>query len=246
VIPSLRLDAFLSLADAARAGRVFAKLVQHDTSAWVLAGGFALEVHRQQLGILTSQRTLHDIDFLVDSFEHIPATLGEDFVFRHIHPFDPPAKTLLQAVDLENAVRVDLFRAYGSVVERSEPAVMLGGLSVRIISLADIAARLARLCWDQAARAAITPKYARDLFSSVGLADHSRLEIAWQDHRQPYMPALLDDTVRTLQNRTRRHPDLLISSEYSQDIQQVCERCHEIGVFRLADPTTILSTLGYC
>jgi tartrate dehydratase beta subunit/fumarate hydratase class I family protein len=54
-------------------------------------------------------RSLNDIDFIVDSFEHIPQSLAGEFLFRHVHPFDPPGKTLVQSIDPETMVRVDVF-----------------------------------------------------------------------------------------------------------------------------------------
>jgi hypothetical protein len=58
------------------------------------------------------------VDFIVGSFDDIPESLGTDFVLRHVHPIDSPGKTLLQCVDPETRVRVDVFRAYGSEIER--------------------------------------------------------------------------------------------------------------------------------
>ena len=49
----------------------------------------------------------------------IPAeTLGRNFLLRHVHPDDPPNKTLLQAVDPELGVRIDVFRVYGFEMKR--------------------------------------------------------------------------------------------------------------------------------
>jgi len=49
-------------------------------------------------------RALNDIDFIAESFDHIPASLASDFLFRHIHPFDPPGRTMLQFIDAESAL----------------------------------------------------------------------------------------------------------------------------------------------
>ena len=46
-------------------------------------------------------------------------TFAKSLLFRHIHPFDPPGKTLLQCVDTENTVRVDIPVRHGG--ETLEP-----------------------------------------------------------------------------------------------------------------------------
>ena len=111
----------LSESDKLRAERTLGKLFRHDVSWWALTGGFAAETHIKRRGGLAWIRPLHDIDFIVSSFDCIPTTLSEDFLFRHVHPNDPPGKTLLQGVDEETGVRVDVFRAYGSVMDRTVP-----------------------------------------------------------------------------------------------------------------------------
>jgi hypothetical protein len=64
----------------------------------------------------------------------IPETLRSDFLFRHIHPFDPPGKIMLQLIDPDTALRIDVFRACGQTMSRGahvdrfvelvEPAVL--------------------------------------------------------------------------------------------------------------------------
>jgi hypothetical protein len=58
------------------------------------------------------------VDLVVDSFT-IPASLADRFLLHHIHPHAPEGKTLLQLVDRERALRVDLFRAFGTTLTRA-------------------------------------------------------------------------------------------------------------------------------
>jgi hypothetical protein len=241
----VEFEIFLSSADVRRVERVIGKLMRHDIASWVLAGSFALEAHKIRLGIDARQRTLHDIDFVVDSFEHIAETLGQDFALRHIHPYDPPAKTLLQAIELEDAVRFDVFRTHRAVIERSE-TLMLSQSSMLLISLEDLVARLLRLGWNLVDGNPVGSKYARDLVAALELGDPGRLEIAWQDHRKPEMPAMFRDATGPVLEAMASHPELLITPEYSKDPTLVCHRCHEAGELRLADAAVILSRLGYC
>ena len=108
------LDRFLSVTDADRALHTLRKLRRHDIRRWALTGGLALEFHCLRRGCRTSLRALNDIDFVTDSFDCIPESLADDFLFRHVHPFDPPGKTILQFIDAESALRVDVFRACGA------------------------------------------------------------------------------------------------------------------------------------
>ena len=243
------LALFLSTSDAARAGRVIAKLAQHEVSSWVLAGSFALEVHlkghRMSPRLNDRLRRLHDIDFLVDTFDRIPDTLGKDFAFRHIHPADPPGKTLLQAVDMECALRVDVFRAYGSTIERSAP-LTLGSIELRLLSFEDIIARLARLSWNLITGVPVAAKYVRDLIAIFKLGDAAKLEAAWQDHRQSQMPLIFKDAIIDIQRVMGSRPELLVTPVYSKDPTLICDRCQETSSFRLADAAAVLSVLGYC
>ena len=156
------LDKFLATEDRDRAAQTFNRLASLDVSQLALAGGFAIELHILEREGKTLLRPLHDTDFLAATFDNIPNTLGGDFLFRHVHPDDPPGKTLLHAVGLASALRVDVFRAYGSTIQRATPVnfdslVDLPALTasdlcwprqLRVTSIEDLAARNARLCCD--------------------------------------------------------------------------------------------------
>src|SRR5579863_10531305 len=128
------LTQFLSGADAGRAQNTLARLRRHGFGSLVLTGGIAIELHLLRRCLPVAARPLNDIDFLADSFDGIPKTLAADFIFRHVHPHDPPGKTLLQSVDPETAVRVDVFRAYGREMERAQ-SIELAHEPMRIIGI---------------------------------------------------------------------------------------------------------------
>jgi hypothetical protein len=113
--------------------------MRHDVSCWALTGGFAIEAHIKRCGGETAIRPLHEVDFIVDWFDCIPEGVAGDFLLRHVHPHDPGGKTLLQCVDPETGVRVDVFRAYGSVMKRVT-AIDLADRHFRMISMADLTA----------------------------------------------------------------------------------------------------------
>jgi hypothetical protein len=236
---------FLADHDLDRAERTFRKLAGHDISGWALTGGFATELHIAQRGTSQSIRTLRDIDFIVDSFDCIPESLGGDFLLRHVHPLDPPGKTLLQCVDPETKVRVDVFRAYGSVMERVSPADRSTGFP-SIISLQDLTARTARLIWDLSANVPIAPKYAKDFLRLLAIVKTDAVEVAWKEHKKPHAPKSFSDAAIELRRLIESRPDLLVTPAHSLDVKALCERCRGTEVLPLADPEQIVSLLGYC
>jgi hypothetical protein len=241
----MELTQFLSPVDSDRARRTLAMLRRHSVQPFVLTGGLAVELHRARLGLPAEKRPLNDMDFLVDKFDEIPPTLSADLLFRHVHPHDPPAKTLLQCVDPETAIRVDIFRACGSTVARAI-SIDLCGIAMRTISMEDLLARTARLCMDLAANVPLPAKHARDFLRLLPLLDSGGVEPAWQDHRKPKHPGSFAAASHLLQELIATEEDLQIELARSQDLRATCSRCEPTDAFPLADAATVLSLLGYC
>lgn len=238
-------DRFLCAADAKRALRTLQKLSQHDISGWALAGGLAVEIHCMLGGLSPSTRPLNDIDFLAAAFDCAPETLDRDFLFRHVHPFDAPGKTILQLVDVETALRIDLFRAYGAIMTRTRPLRLPFG-PVQLISGEDVVARAARLLLDLRSGIPAAAKHASDYLRLAQLMQTSDLEFAWQDHRKPEHPVMFRDANMLVRGLIATHRNLLITPDYSKDATQICSRCVPTTAFPLADPHRVLSLLGYC
>jgi hypothetical protein len=241
----MELQSFLLESDAERAQRTFDRLRRHATAQFVLSGGLAVELHRLRLGLKPDLRGLNDIDFVVDTFESIPTTLAEGFVFLHVHPHDPPGKTLAQFVDSETAVRVDVFRAYGLVTARAKP-IALAGCTQRVVSLEDLAARTARLCLDLADGTPTPSMHIRDFLRLLPLVHASQVERVWHEHRKPNHPLSFQAAARLLAELISSRTNLQINPRYSRDAGETCERCNSSQVFPLADRERILSLLGYC
>jgi hypothetical protein len=236
---------FLSPPDAARAQRTIAKLLRHGDEPLTLTGGLATEIHRIREGFDAEIRPLNDIDLLADSFEAIPSTLSLDFLFRHVHPHDRPGKTLLQCVDAETAVRMDVFRSYGGVTARAL-SIKIADSNMRIISVEDLAARMARLCMDLVRGTPVPAKHARDYLRLLPLVDIGGLDAAWCEHRKPDHPASFADVSNLLTELIATRNELLIVPEYSHNTNETCTRCEATSAFPLADANRILCLLGYC
>jgi hypothetical protein len=241
----MELSPFLSESDAARAQFALAALRRHNIAPMALTGGMAIELQTLRLGLPPQSRPLNDIDFLVSSFDAIPKTLSADFLFRHVHPHDPPGKTLLQSVHPESGVRIDIFRAYGGTVARAEQ-VEVCGHDIRIISLHDLTARTARLAMNLAFGELLSPKHARDFMRLLPLVDCESMQPIWQEHRKPNHPESFAKAADLLRKSIATRMDLQVAPVYSQDVDARCVRCASTETFALADARRIQALLGYC
>ena len=236
---------FLSAADGERALGTLRKLARHDISGWALTGGVAVELHRMRLGCEPAARPLNDLDFVVDSFVAVPATLKDDVLFRHVHPLDPPGKLVLQFIDPERALRVDVFRSSGGTMDRTSP-VAVRDVAVRLVSLEDLTARTARILLDLANGVPTAAKYVHDYVRLEELVEPRQVEPAWRDQRKPSQPETFQEAAGLIERLIPSRTDLLISPQYSKDVDHVCPRCTAIDGFPLADAKLVLSLLGYC
>jgi hypothetical protein len=236
---------FLSIGDSPRAFHTLRKLALHEVSRWALVGGLAVEFHCLRAGRSHAIRHLNDIDFVAPAFECIPQTLARDFLFRHVHPFDPPGKTMMQLVDADTSLRVDVFRADGGILSRAISVDVPSG-PLRVISVEDVVAHEARLLLDLDLSVPVSAKHAGDYLRLVELVESSKMETAWQEHRKPTHPMTFGETNTFVRRLIATRHDLLISPEYSKDAAEICRRCVPTPPFQLADPNVVLSLLGYC
>jgi hypothetical protein len=239
------VEQFLDPVDAKRVSQTLRRLAGHDLSRWAIAGGLAVEIHQLQAGRRGSVRALNDLDIVATSFDCIPETLAQDFLFRHVHPLDPPGKIILQFVDPATALRVDVFRAYGNIMDRTVTADLPTG-RVRVVSLEDAVARAARVLLDLDSGVPLSRKHAEDYVRLAELAGSRDVETAWRDHRKPKHPLTFRDAAALLEELMAVRGDLLITPAYSKDSAAVCTRCANHHLFPLANASEILSLLGYC
>jgi hypothetical protein len=236
---------FLSIGDSTRAFNTLRKLALHEVSRWVLVGGLAVEFHCVRVGHSHAIRHLSDIDFVAPAFECIPETLTRDFLFRHVHPFDPPGRTMMQLVDADTSLRVDVFRADGGIITRAISVDVPSG-PLRVISVEDVLAHEARLLLDLGANLPVPAKHAGDYLRLAELVKSSDMETAWRDHRKPTHPMTFGETNALVKGLIATRRNLLISPDYSKDAAEICRGCARTSPFQLADPNIVLSLLGYC
>ncbi len=231
-------------ADLDRAAAAVATLMP-DAAAWVLAGGSAAEYHVARRGGMTVARELGDLDFLVASFDAVDrATVGA-LELRHVHPGDPPGKTLLQGVHAPTRLRIDVFRAYGREIERAESAAIFGTI-LPVVSFADALARLARLCWQVVSGEQLEAKFARDFMRLLDLQGDEAMDATWAEHRKNGMPKQFVDAAREIVASLAVSGDALTTRVYTIDPDEVCPRCHDTAALRRAPAARMLELLGYC
>jgi hypothetical protein len=243
-LTSWRTDDFYKPSDAARLSRTLNRLAKHDLSSWALTGGTAIELHLREKGVSGWVRPLHDLDFVASNFDCLPEHLGETLLFNHVHPHDPPAKCMLQAVDAETAVRIDVFRAYGYEMERTRN-IKVQEFVLRVVALDDLIARHARLCCDLLRGQPVAPKFAGDFLRMVRFAGADSIGQVWIEHRKPDDPEDFVETTVLLSEAIASQKDLLIAPTYSTDVDLICERCESTEAFRLAEAKQIYNLLGY-
>ena len=232
----MRFADFLAPTDARRVIRVLEKLAHYGLRDFALTGGLAVEMHRD----CPSIRSLNDVDIVVESFDAIPPALAYGFLFRHIHPDAAHGKTMVQLVDAREALRIDVFRAYGATLARSVAG------PVALVAREDLAAREAALLMDLERGIPVPRKHAEDFPRLLHTVDPGRIEAAWREHRKPHDPETFREAAALIVELLQSRQDLLVVPEYSRDTDAVCPQCRETERFRLAAPRTVLSILGYC
>jgi hypothetical protein len=235
-------SAFLKSDDARRASAVVERLFA-DGFRGALTGSLATEAQLRAHGRPIDWRTLNDVDLVVDSFNAIPASLADRFLLHHIHPHAPEGKTLLQLVDRERALRVDLFRAFGTTLTRANVLNEQTGL-LPVLAVEDLVARsTAHVCGRLRQGRAIDVKHVRAFTRLTGLGEPPRLADAWRDHCQEVL-GTLEEATQQANELLVQCPDLLVCETYSAVIT-ACDQCRDFGPFRRAAPDLIVSILGY-
>jgi hypothetical protein len=152
-------------------------------------------------------------------------------------------KTLLQVIDRERALRVDLFRTFGTTLSRARVVDEQTG-PLPVLALEDLVARTtAHVCGRLRKGLEIDAKYVRSFMRLTDLGTPTQLTEAWEDHRQD-LPGTLEEATREAHQLLGRHPELVISEGYSA-VVTACDQCQDYGPFRLAPSKTIVDILGY-
>jgi hypothetical protein len=228
--------------DARRASQVVATVLAHGLRC-ALTGGLAIAAHLQIHGRPVERKRLNDIDLVVETFDDVPESLASSFLMHHVHPDAVEGKILIQLIDETQAVRVDVFRAFGNQLSR---ASALGGDSgmLEVASVEDLVARTTSLVCGRLRRGrSVDAKHVAAFTQLRGLGRPEQLETAWADHRQD-VPGTLEDAAGEATRLLSTRPELVINEHYSKDVVE-CGRCRHQGPFRPGPAEKIVRILGY-
>jgi hypothetical protein len=242
--PTLAFEGFLASADAVRVGRVLQKLRLHGLRDFHVTGSLALETHRVARGHSGRTRALNDLDIVVPCFATVPDTLAQNFLTRHVHPRAGAGKIAVQLVDTAEALRIDVFSAYGATLARSKFVDSSAG-AIRVVSVEDLAARAAALVMDLERGQQVARKHAEDFRWLAEFADPDQVEVAWQDHRKECDPSRFREARERIHELVQLRSELLVIPDYSHDADAICTQCEETGAWRLASGRAVMSILGY-
>ena len=231
--------------DERRLMRALARLGCDRLHGWAITGGVATATHLRVCGDEGFERGLNDLDLVVPSLLAIPDHVATNYLTNHIHPDAKPGRMLLQIVDPDHALRIDIFSPFGNALSRIR-RTSLGTCSVAIVSIEDLASRLASLLMDLARDEPVPAKHARDFRRLHQFVDWGRIDEVWRDYRRSWHPATYKSASSLALQLAQARADLLIVPLYSRDVYSACLNCKESGPFRLAAREAVRSVLGYC
>jgi hypothetical protein len=130
------------------------------------------------------------------------------------------------------------------VASRREEAIALAGWELKIISMEDLLARIARLTLNIAYGETVPAKHARDFLRLSKLANLECMEKVWPYHRRENHPATFREAYELLRGLIPYRQELLFTPTYSTAFE-ICKRCIPTPYFQLADPKRLFSILGY-
>jgi hypothetical protein len=130
-------------------------------------------------------------------------------------------------------------------MERLAAVDLAAGLS-GVISLEDLTARAARLCWDLAGNVFVAAKYTRDFLRLLEAVKTHDVQPVWQEHRRPHSPDSFIDAAEEIRRLITVRSELIISPVYCTDVTARCDRCRDTPALPRADPNRVLALLGYC
>jgi hypothetical protein len=231
----------LSATDIDRIHCVFEKFDRLGFTDYALTGGLALEASLSSGP--SGRSTLNDIDLIAPDFHTLPAIFGDSFLIHHAHPKRPKGKLILQLACPDTSLRVDIFSASGAMLTRTRPA-KVRGLSIRAVTLEDMASRIVYEMMSLVRGEAISAKCSADYKRLARAINPALAEIGWQEQRRDIDPAsfreacaVIDKTLCTIRTQ-------LADPTYAKTFQ-ICPHCTDSQPFTLAAPEAVFDLLGY-
>jgi hypothetical protein len=235
-------EIFLISDAARRATLVLERLLSRGLSC-ALTGSLAIEAQLRAHGLGFGRCELNDIDLVVADIKSLSESVAEGFLLSHVHPLAPEGKLLVQLIDPDQRLRVDVFRAYGKSLSRSQRLDSETG-DLNVLALEDLRARsTAQICTPLENGRPTDIKFESAFCRLCGHGQEMLLTEAWNDHRQSIAGTVADASKRAFTLLSER-PHLLAQEEYSSRCTS-CEKCLEYASLKLATPEETIALLGY-
>ena len=238
-------EIFLARADATRCFGSLAKLSRHLNGPVVVTGGIAAGWHLLQNGGRIIRRPFNDIDIVVEGLASLRASLRQDFLIRHFHPYRAQGKILLMLVDEEHGTRIDVFTPSTSLLTRRLHACIIGELPLRLVSAEDLLAKLLAIVYAITESRPVEAKYFAQFHLLLTVADAAKVRAVWREYRQENQPLDFAEAAAAVQRSVAANAALLQTGQYSRDLNHVCSWCQASELFPLAPLTKIYEILGY-
>lgn len=235
------IETFLANDQIARGLRRF---MAHHPRHFAVTGSIAREVHLGLLGVDPAERTVGNVDLVVEGACSLPGSLATEFLCPHVHPAAPAGGVLIQLVHPQDAVRFDVFKAADRALARSS-TIPFGAFSVPVLSLEDLYAKSVALLMKLGRGGTVAAKHANDFHRLRSHADAMLVEQAWRSYREPADPELFADAEMLAEVLVKSKRRQMVELRYSTDVSAKCDRCREWGPFRPASPQQVFDILGY-
>jgi len=236
------LDSLFVTKETQPVGAALRRILGHTPGHLTLTGSIALQAHLTRRGRGHS-RLFGDIDIIINSLADLPATLVDDFICPHVHPFGKQGDLLIQLVNPQDAIRLDVFCAVGNAVLRAEH-VALGSNKFFVISCEDLMAKTTSLLMKLSRGGVVAAKHAQDFTALLPFISDA-IEDIWQEYRNNLDPPTFRETALYVGNLVVTHSNALVNPSYNKDVTAKCPKCQAVGSFRPADPRDVFKILGY-
>lgn len=236
------LDSLFVTKENQPVGAALHRILGHTPGHLTLTGSIALQAHLARRSLVHS-RLFGDVDIIINTLDDLPATLVDDFICPHVHPFGKRGDLLIQLVNPQDAIRLDVFCAVGNAVLRAEN-VALGSNKFFVISCEDLMAKTTSLLMKLSRGGTVSAKHAQDFTTLLPLVSDA-IEDVWQEYRNNLDPPTFRETVPYVRDLILTHSHALVNPSYNKDVTAKCPKCQTVGLFKPADPRDIFKILGY-
>jgi len=231
--------------DVTRCLGVLSKLERHLEGPVILTGGIATAWHLLSCGRPCQQRSLNDVDIIVEGLHDLPPYLSADLLINHFHPTRGRGRILIQLVDEEYRIRIDVFTPTTATLMRRLIKTAVGKTSCRLVSAEDISSKLLSVIYAVTRGELVEPKYVEHFRLLLSVADLVMMREVWREYRKEDQAVEFEEAVEAVERCIAANPKLLQVGSYSQDLNRTCQWCCDSEKFPIAPALKVREILGH-